>query len=180
MSTRTARRPAPRSIHAPDPHPIWPRRAAAPPTRPRSAHGFSLIEVLMAVAISLVVSSIAVQSFIATQKYLYRIETLAGKTLIYQSMILYSLTQTSADHEFGPEFFYDFPYGGHIHHIGGCVRRTSDSSGLGVVGKPDFFICDLQDWTNVDFIKYTTGTHSGAGPVTLPQSSSIYIPMIGD
>jgi prepilin-type N-terminal cleavage/methylation domain-containing protein len=83
------------------------------------AAGFTLIELLMAMAIGLVISNIAMVSFIATQKYIYRMETLAAKNDAAQSMILWCLTKTGGNED-------DYPTGGQFRHIGGKVTLAAE------------------------------------------------------
>jgi prepilin-type N-terminal cleavage/methylation domain-containing protein len=79
----------------------------------RISSGFTPIELLMAMAIGLVISNIAMVSFIATQKYIYRMETLAAKNDAAQSMILWCLSKPTKE--------VDFPTSIQFRHIKGII-----------------------------------------------------------
>lgn len=80
--------------------------------------GFTLIELLMAMAIGLVISNIALASFIATQKYIYRMERLSAMNDAAQSMILWCLTKQGRE--------INYPNTPQFRGIAGAVTATAE------------------------------------------------------
>ena len=89
-----------------------------PPRSRRLVSGFTLIELLMAMAIGLVISNIALASFIATQKYIYRMERLSAMNDAAQSMILWCLTKQGRE--------INYPNTPQFRGIAGSVTATAE------------------------------------------------------
>lgn len=78
-----------------------------------STAAFTLTELLMAMAIGLVISNIALASFVATQKYVKRVEALGAQSDAAQSMMLWCMSKP------GNETGY--PTGRQFRQMGGAV-----------------------------------------------------------
>lgn len=118
----------------------------------RRPSGFTLIELLMAMAIGLVISNIALASFIATQKYIYRMERLSAMNDAAQSMILWCLNKPGREG--------NYPTSAQFRGIGGKI--TPDSVAL-----PEVCTLELYDLNS-------------ATPTTPLPGCTLYVPATRD
>lgn len=88
----------------------------------RTNAAFTLTELLMAMAIGLVISNIALASFVATQKYVKRVEALGAQTSAAQSMALWCSTKP------GHESAY--PTGRQFRQMGGAITTYGNDFAL--------------------------------------------------
>lgn len=89
-------------------------------TRPYR-RAFTLIELMIALAIGLLVSALATAAFAATQRFVQRVETVGARTEAVQSMILWCLAKPGAETA--------YPTGRQFRAIGGAIEDADPVNG---------------------------------------------------
>jgi type II secretory pathway pseudopilin PulG len=102
-----------------------------PDVRPRTCAGFTLVEVLVALAVGMLVIGVAVSAFAVDRNLIRRIQAVSAETRVERSLVVWAITR--------PGQGTAYPAGVQFHQIGAAA--------VTYLGGDHYYLMQVQDWS---------------------------------